>query len=71
MQIPASKREPLVILEDGDGDGAWDTLYLDDRQDGTMDVALPDSDGNGKPDMRGDYRNGEDEPYRWVKIEEK
>lgn len=42
MVVPASKRDPIEI-------------YLDD-------------DGDGQPDLRGDYRNGEDEPYRFEKI---
>jgi len=70
VQVPDSKREPIAILIDDDGDGKTDTLIFDDRHDGKPDLALYDTDGNGKPDMKGLYRNGEDEPYRYEKIKE-
>ncbi|WP_334161577.1 hypothetical protein [Phenylobacterium sp.] len=70
MGVPDSKRHPITIWVDDDGDGKLDTMYFDDRHDGVLDSALYDTDGNGRPDMRGEFRNGEDEPYRWERIRE-
>ncbi|HEY8615198.1 serine protease [Phenylobacterium sp.] len=69
--VPKSKRDPIVVITDEDGNGDLDTMYFDDNQDGDFETALYDTDGNGKPDLRGDFRNGEDEPYRMEKISEK
>ncbi|MGA0605545.1 S1C family serine protease [Phenylobacterium sp. VNQ135] len=68
VAVPASKRDPITVWVDGDGDGKLDTMFFDERQDGTFDSALYDNDGDGKPDTRGFFRKGEDEPYRWEKI---
>jgi S1-C subfamily serine protease len=68
MLVPASKRDPIEIYLDDDGDGKLDTVIVDDRHDGKPDRAFFDTDGDGQPDLRGDYRNGEDEPYRFEKI---
>jgi len=69
---PANKRDPGVFMtsEDEESHGQIDTLYFDQGRDGTVDWVLYDTDHNGKPDLRGDFRNGEDEPYRWEKIPE-
>ena len=69
---PANKREPQWIMrsEDEESKGEIDTIYFDQGRDGSVDWVLYDTDHNGKPDMRGDYRKGEDEPYRWEKIAE-
>ncbi|WP_068878533.1 S1C family serine protease [Phenylobacterium sp. CCH9-H3] len=68
LMIPDSKRSPVVVLFDDDGDGKYDTGFYDHGHDGQYDVALYDTDADGEPDMRGDFRKGEDEPYRWEKI---
>lgn len=68
LMIPDSKRSPIVWLFDEDGDGKYDTAFYDNGHDGQYDVALYDTDADGEPDMRGDFRKGEDEPYRWEKI---
>lgn len=68
LMIPDSKRSPVVVLFDDDGDGKYDTGFYDNGHDGQYDVALYDTDGDGEPDMRGDFRKGEDEPYRWEKL---
>lgn len=68
LMIPDSKRSPVVVLFDDDGDGKYDTAFYDHGHDGQYDVALYDTDADGEPDMRGDFRKGEDEPYRWEKI---
>jgi hypothetical protein len=34
------------------------------------DLAMYDTDGNGKPDLKGLYRRGERDPYRYEKIKE-
>lgn len=70
LRVPDSKRDPVVVLLDDDGDGKIDTLIFDDGHDGKPDDALYDTDGNGKPDMRGFYRKGEDEPFRYEKVKE-
>jgi hypothetical protein len=46
-------------------------MLFDDNHDGHPEEALYDTDGDGEPDLRGVFRNGEDEPYRWEKIAEK
>ncbi|MEW5683717.1 MAG: S1C family serine protease [Pseudomonadota bacterium] len=71
LLIPDSKRDPVVSLEDADGDGKYDTAYYDYGHDDQYDVVLYDTDGDGEPDMRGDIRKGEDEPYRWEKLPKK
>jgi S1-C subfamily serine protease len=70
VETPASKREPVTVFYDDDGDGKLDTMLFDDDRDGDPDSALYDTDGNGKPDLRGAFRKGEDEPYRWEKVKE-
>lgn len=68
LGVPDSKRHPMTVWIDEDGDGKLDAMYFDDKHDGTFDTALYDTDGDGKPDTRGFFRNGEKEPYRWEKI---
>jgi S1-C subfamily serine protease len=70
LEVPDSKKEPIVVSMDDDGDGKIDTLIFDDGHDGKPDLAMYDTDGNGKLDMKGLYRRGEDEPYRYEKIKE-
>ncbi|WP_395671390.1 S1C family serine protease [Phenylobacterium sp.] len=65
---PDSKRDPVVLAMDEDGDGKFDVMYFDDKHDGDFDEALYDTDGDDKPDLKGFFRNGEDEPYRWEKM---
>ena len=65
---PDDKREALSVLYDDDGDGRIDTVVLDVDRDGDPDTAVYDTDGDGKMDLRGDYRDGEDEPYRYVRV---
>lgn len=68
--MPESRRDPITVWVDEDGDGKLDTMLFDDNHDGKPESALYDTDANGKPDMRGFFRKGEDEPYRWEKIRE-
>jgi hypothetical protein len=70
LEIPASKREPILATFDGDEDGKLDTVYVDNDRDGEVDEAIYDTDGDGKPDMMGEFRKGEDEPYRMTRMEE-
>ncbi|TAJ67943.1 MAG: serine protease [Phenylobacterium sp.] len=65
---PADKREPITLVYDEDGDGRIDTLVMDLDRNGNADAALYDTDGDGKIDLRGDYRDGEDAPYRYVRV---
>lgn len=67
---PDDRRQPVKLLMDEDGDGNIDTVILDEDRDGDPDLALYDTDGDGKIDLRGLYRNGEPEPYRYVKVRE-
>jgi hypothetical protein len=46
------------------------TLFLDGNHDGAPDRAVYDSDGDGKPDLKGFFRNKEREPYKWEKAAE-
>lgn len=71
LLIPDSKRDPIVSLHDEDGDGKYDTAYYDHGHDDQYDMVFYDTDGDGLPDMRGDIRKGEDEPYRWEKLPKK
>lgn len=67
---PARKRDPAVLMtsEQPESKGEIDTMYFDANRDGEVDWAVFDTDHDGKFDLRGDYRKGEDEPYRWEKI---
>ncbi|PZQ61590.1 MAG: hypothetical protein DI570_11975 [Phenylobacterium zucineum] len=71
LMIPDSKRDPIVALFDEDGDGKYDTAYYDYGHDEQYEMVLYDTDNDGEPDMRGDIRKGEDEPYRWEKLPKK
>lgn len=51
-----------------DGGGRIGTIALDDNRDGKPDRALYDTDHNGKIDMVGVYRAGENEPYRFERV---
>jgi hypothetical protein len=57
-------------MRDESGSGEYDSIYFDTNRDGHPEWALFDTDHNGKSDMRGEYRKGEDEPYRWEKVAE-
>jgi len=67
---PSRRRDPKVILtsERPESKGEVDAMYFDANRDGHLDWAVFDTDADGKFDLRSDYRNGEDEPYRWEKI---
>lgn len=67
VMAPADKREPLSVLYDDDGDGRIDAAIYDADRDGKPDVSFYDTDGDGKVDLRGEYRDGQDEPYRYVR----
>lgn len=70
VSTPAKRRDPQVILtsERPESKGEIDAMYFDANRDGHLDWAVFDTDADGKFDVRGDYRKGEDEPYRWEKI---
>lgn len=70
LATPRSKREPVTATFDDDGDGLFDTVFIDYDRDGEVDEALYDTDANGKPDLFGEFRKGEDEPYRLTKMKE-
>lgn len=67
---PAKRREPVMLMvsEREESKGEIDTIYYDANRDGEADWVIYDTDADGKPDLRGDFRKGEDEPYRWEKI---
>ncbi|MFN3514690.1 MAG: S1C family serine protease [Phenylobacterium sp.] len=65
---PKRKRDPVLYMFDEDGDGKVELTLLDFDRDGAFDAAFYDTDGDGEADLRGDFRNGEDEPYRWEKL---
>lgn len=65
---PDSKEEPEAYLFDEDGDGKIETVIYDENHDGEFDYALYDTEGDGESDVRGDYRKGEDEPFRFERL---
>jgi S1-C subfamily serine protease len=65
---PKSRREPDVLMRDESGHGKYDSFYFDQNRDGHPEWALYDTDNDGKLDMKAEFRNGEDEPYRWEKV---
>jgi S1-C subfamily serine protease len=70
LVIAKERRKPDMLLADDDGDGKYDTIYYDYNHDGEPEYALYDTDGDGKYDLKGEFRKGEDEPYRWERITE-
>jgi S1-C subfamily serine protease len=66
--IAKERRKPDLLLADDDGDGKYDTVYYDYNHDGEPEYALYDTNADGKYDLRGEFRKGEDEPYRWERI---
>ena len=65
---PQDRRKPNVLMRDEGGHGKYDVFYFDQNRDGHPEFALYDTDGDGKIDMRAEFRNNEDEPYRWEKV---
>jgi S1-C subfamily serine protease len=67
MVTAANRRNPdMLLVQNAQGD--IDTIYFDANHDGHPEWAVYDTDGDGKPDLRGEFRKNEDEPYRWEKI---
>lgn len=65
---PDDEKEPYAYMFDDDKNGEIDMIIYDSDRDGEFDFALYDTDGDGDPDVRGDYRKGEDEPYRLERL---
>lgn len=63
---PDNRREPMEVLLDEDGHRKIDTVILDEGHDGSAVRHRRD----GRFDLRGLYRRGEDDPYRYEKIKE-
>jgi hypothetical protein len=70
LLIAKARRKPDMLLADDLGDGEYDTIHYDYNHDGEPEYALYDTDGDGKYDLKGEFRKGEDEPYRWERITE-
>jgi S1-C subfamily serine protease len=70
LQVPDDKSKPIVAVYfvGDDVDGKVDTVIFDEDRDGHPDYALYDTNGDGKADMIGRYRKGEDEPYQYEKM---
>ena len=66
--VPQSRREPITIMYDDDGDGKLDSAIFDQNRDGRPERGIYDTDGDGEFDMEGRFRNGESEPYRYDRI---
>lgn len=66
--VPDSRREPIVLLYDDDGDGKLDSAVFDQNRDGNPERGLYDTDRDGEFDLEGRFRNGEAEPYRYDRI---
>jgi S1-C subfamily serine protease len=62
------KAASYILVTNGDVSKVAAIIYDDDR-DGHPDYAEYDTDGDNKPDLFGEYRNGEDEPYRYERLE--
>lgn len=67
---PKRKKDPRVWMFDDNGDGTIDTMFFDADWDDDFETALYDTDGNGKFDLTGEFRDGEDEPYRFERVKE-
>jgi S1-C subfamily serine protease len=65
---PKNRREPELYMTELTDKGTYASVYYDQDRDGETDWALYDSDGDGAYDYRGDFRKGEDQPYRWEKL---
>ena len=63
------RREAIRYMFDENGDGEIDAVIVDVDQDGEFDFGLYDTDHDGKPDLKGEFKPGADEPYRYEKIE--
>ncbi len=48
----------------------WKALETKPWNDPPGKMSLLDTDGDGKADLRAEYRKGEDQPYRWERISE-
>jgi S1-C subfamily serine protease len=66
--VPDNRREPVLTLIDTDDKRGVDTILVDKNRDGSPEIGLYDTDGDGKVDLEGTFRKGEDEPYKWEKI---
>jgi S1-C subfamily serine protease len=65
---PNNRREAGFTMIDGDGDGKIDMVLYDQNRDGDVDYSEIDTDHDGAPDMRGSYKKGESEPYKYERI---
>jgi S1-C subfamily serine protease len=70
LVTPDNRRSPQVLMIDSDDDGEIDLMIFDEKHDGKPEYALIDTDKNGKPDMKGFYRRGAHEPYRYEPMSE-
>jgi S1-C subfamily serine protease len=68
--VPDDDKEPWLLMSDDDGDGEIDTVIIDEGRDGKPDLAIYDTDGDGEVDLRGEFRPGENEPYRFERVRE-
>lgn len=68
MFLANSKKEANAYLFDGNGDDQIDVVIYDSDHDGAFDYGLYDTDFDGEPDIRGEFHNGETEPYRMEKL---
>jgi S1-C subfamily serine protease len=66
--IPMNKRDAILTMLDTDQNREVDTILVDKNHDGAPETGLYDTDGDGKLDLQGSFRKGEDEPYKWEKI---
>lgn len=68
--VPRNEREPIGSYFDLDEDGRIDMAMYDEDRDGNVEYAFIDTDKDGEPDVRGDFRPGEDKPYRYERIKD-
>ncbi len=65
---PDDTTQPRFLLFDSKGTGKFDTMFVDERRDGAIEYAFYDTVGDGKFHVKGYFRPGESEPYRYEPI---
>jgi S1-C subfamily serine protease len=66
--MPDDKKGAVLLMTDENEDGKADVIYADEDRDGDFEFSLHDTDYDGEPDVRGVFRDGEEDPYRMERI---
>ena len=62
--IPDDGSLPMLFYVDEDQDGIVDIMFIDRNRDGDPEQALYDTNGDGKAELLGHFHPGSDEPYK-------